>query len=490
MLNEADNNKSKTSAGIGTINSGRFFSHSTRLFSHHVPTEFVLLGFIEFFALMGSYYIGVDLRFREDIWLQRSGDYLAQAVLFVVIMQLSLIAFGAYQRQPEQSTTMLAARVGASIMMGMLILSLTFYIAPVFFLGRGALALAVLVSFVVVMMIRLIFMRISNAYDLRLRVLVLGAGQNAGLVRKSEAKDELRGVNLVCYMPMPGDREAESGISLVKTPGALFKYVAENQIDIIVLAMDERRKGLPVHELLDCKMGGVEVVDLLTFFERHTSKIRLDIMQPSWLFLSEGFEVNNFRRMWKRMFDVACVLVLLIVVLPLAALSALAILIESRGRQGVIYSQTRVSENGRLFQIYKFRSMVIEAEKDGIARWAAKNDARVTRVGAILRKFRLDELPQLYNVLRGDMSFVGPRPERPEFVERLSEKIPYYNERHRVKPGLSGWAQIRYPYGASEEDGFEKLQYDLYYVKNCSILLDMLVLLQTAEVVLLGKGAH
>jgi len=178
------------------------------------------------------------------------------------------------------------------------------------------------------------------------------------------------------------------------------------------------------------------------------------------------------------------------VVLPLAALSALAILIESRGREGVIYSQTRVSENGRLFQIYKFRSMVIEAEKDGIARWAAKNDARVTRVGAILRKFRLDELPQLFNVLRGDMSFVGPRPERPEFVERLSEKIPYYNERHRVKPGLSGWAQIRYPYGASEEDGFEKLQYDLYYVKNCSILLDVLVLLQTAEVVLLGKGAH
>lgn len=490
MLNEPDDNKRSTSAGIGTISSVRFFSHSTRFFSHHVPTEFVLLGFVEFFALIAAYYLGVDLRFREDILLQRSGDYLVQAVLFVVIMQMSLIAFGAYQRQPEQSTTMLAARIGASMMMGMLILSLIFYIAPVFFLGRGALSLAVLVSFVVVMVIRLIFMRISNAFDLRLRVLVMGSGQTAGLVRKSEAKGELRGVNLVCYMPMPGDREAESGISLVKTPGALVKYVAENQIDIIVLAMDERRKGLPVHELLDCKMGGVEVVDLLTFFERHTSKIRLDIMQPSWLFLSEGFEVNHFRRMWKRVFDVACVLLLLPVVLPLAALSALAILIESRGREGVIYSQTRVSENGRLFQIYKFRSMVIEAEKDGIARWAAKNDARVTRVGAMLRKFRLDELPQLFNVLRGDMSFVGPRPERPEFVERLSEKIPYYNERHRVKPGLSGWAQIRYPYGASEEDGFEKLQYDLYYVKNCSILLDMLVLLQTAEVVLLGKGAH
>ena len=490
MLNEPADNKNNTSAGVESLNSVRFFSHSTRLFSHHIPTEFVLLGFVEFFALMASYYVGVDLRFRENIWDQRFGDFLAHAVLFVFIMQMSLIAFGAYQRQPVQSTTMLAVRIGASMMLGMLILSLTFYIAPVFFLGRGAFALAVLVSFVVIMTIRLIFMRISSAYDLRLRILVLGAGKTANLVKDAEVKGELEGVNLVCYMPMPGDREAESGISLVKTPGALVKYVAENQIDTIVLAMDERRKGLPVHELLDCKMGGVGVLDLLTFFERHTNKIRLDIMQPSWLFLSEGFEVNNFRRMWKRVFDIACVLLLLPVVLPAAALSVIAILIGGGGREGVIYSQTRVSENGRLFQIYKFRSMIVEAEKDGIARWAAINDARVTRVGAVLRKFRLDELPQLFNVLRGDMSFVGPRPERPEFVEKLSEKIPYYNERHRVKPGLSGWAQIRYPYGASEEDGFEKLQYDLYYVKNCSILLDMLVLLQTAEVVLLGKGAQ
>ena len=319
---------------------------------------------------------------------------------------------------------------------------------------------------------------------------MLGAGNTANLIKVAESNDELHGINFVGFMPMPGDRDTDSRISMAKTPGAMVKFVTENNIDVIVLAMDERREGLPVHELLDCKMGGVEVLDLLTFFERYTSKIRLDIMQPSWLFLSEGFEINDFRRMWKRLFDIACVLVLAPVVLPVAMLASIAILIESRGREGVIYSQTRVSENGRYFQIYKFRSMVIEAEKDGVARWAAKNDARITRVGSVLRKFRIDELPQLFNVLRGDMSFVGPRPERPEFVEKLSENIPYYNERHRVKPGLSGWAQIRYPYGASEEDGFEKLQYDLYYVKNCSILLDMLVILQTAEVVLLGKGAQ
>jgi len=490
MLNDSADNKNHVSTAVDSVNPVRFFSHSTRLFRHHVPTEFVLLGFIEFFALMASYYAGIDLRFTEDIWHHQLGNYLPQALVYVVIMQISMIAFGAYQRHAQQSNSMLAARIGASMMLGMLIMSIAFYVAPVLVIGRGAFALAVFVSFIVIMMIRLVFRRIASAYDLRLRILVLGAGKTASLVRQAEAKGEMQGINVVCYMPMPGDREAESGISLIKTPGALVKYVIENHIDTIVLAMDDRREGLPVHELLDCKMGGVGVLDLLTFFERHTSKIRLDIMQPSWLFLSEGFEVNSFRRMWKRVFDVVCVLLLLPVVLPVAALAALAILIDGGAREGVIYSQTRVSENGRLFQIYKFRSMVVEAEKDGVARWAEKNDARITRVGAFLRKFRLDEVPQLFNVLRGDMSFVGPRPERPEFVEKLSEKIPYYNERHRVKPGLSGWAQIRYPYGASEEDGFEKLQYDLYYVKNCSIFLDLLVILQTAEVVLLGKGAQ
>ena len=289
---------------------------------------------------------------------------------------------------------------------------------------------------------------------------------------------------------MPGDLENSKGIGLVNTQGALAKYVADKQVDVIVLAMDERRKGLPVHELLDCKMGGVEVSDLMTFFERHTGKIRLDIMQPSMIFLSDGFRVSNFRKTWKRIFDVTSVFTLMPIMLPIVVFSVVALLIESRCKASVFYRQTRVGENGRLFQIYKFRSMVLNAEKDGVPLWAQKNDSRITRVGAVLRKFRFDEIPQLYNVLKGDMSFVGPRPERPEFVQRLADKIPYYNERHRVKPGLSGWAQIRYPYGASEEDGLEKLQYDLYYVKNYSILLDALVLLQTAEVVLLGRGAQ
>lgn len=483
-------NNNQYEPGHSRSGKGRFFSHSTLLFRHHVPTEFVLLGLIEFSALILSFYLGLELRFEGGDWYKDEGGHLPRAIAYAVVMLMSLIAFGAYQRQSNQSANLLAVRIAASLMLGSVVLGLMYYVAPVFHTGRGALALAVFISFVAIMAVRLVFNRISEVYDLRLRILVLGAGEMANLIRRAEAAGELEGINIISFMPMPGDQQEGKGISLVNTPGALVKFVDGKDVDVIVLAMDERRMGLPVHELLDCKMGGIEVVDLLTFFERYTNKIRLDIMQPSWLFLSDGFQVSNFRRLWKRLFDITVVCILLPLVLPLVLILVLAIFIESKGRGSVLYSQTRVGENGRLFQIYKFRSMVVDAEQDGVARWAEKNDSRITRVGALLRKFRLDEIPQLFNILKGDMSFVGPRPERPEFVGRLSESIPYYNERHRVRPGLSGWAQIRYSYGASEEDGLEKLQYDLYYVKNYSILLDALVLLQTAEVVLLGRGAQ
>jgi exopolysaccharide biosynthesis polyprenyl glycosylphosphotransferase len=197
-----------------------------------------------------------------------------------------------------------------------------------------------------------------------------------------------------------------------------------------------------------------------------------------------------FRRGSKRALDLAVVLILLPVALPLALIGGLAVYLEEKGKGSIFYSQTRIKADGKPFKIYKFRSMVTDAEKDGVARWASRNDSRVTRVGSLLRKGRLDELPQLFNVLRGDMSFVGPRPERPEFVTKLVESIEYYEERHRVKPGLTGWAQICYPYGDTEKDGLEKLQYDLYYVKNYSIFLDLLIILQTIEVVVLGKGAQ
>lgn len=468
----------------------RFLSHTTEVFRHHIPTEFVLLGLIETIALIASFYTGIKIRQGAMPWHVIVSSYTDNAFIFTFVMLSSLVAFGAYKRQSEIQLLELSIRIAGSVAAGFLVLSLTFYIFPKFSLWRGELALAVLASFLTIMVIRLIFMKVIDTYDLRLRVLILGDGKVADHVKQSHASGNLDGLNIVDYMPMPGDFVADKGPTLVNTKGALSMYVAEKQIDVVVLAMDERRMGLPVHDLLDCKMGGVDVIDLPTFFERYTGKIRLDIVKPSWLFLSEGFKVSHFRKLWKRIFDILTVLILAVIISPLALIAVIALFIEGKFRAPVFYSQTRVGENGRLFQIYKFRSMTTSAEKDGVARWALKNDARITRVGAMLRKFRVDEVPQLYNVLKGDMSFVGPRPERPEFVQQLAEKIPYYNERHRVKPGVSGWAQIRYPYGASEEDGLEKLQYDLYYVKNYSILLDALILLQTAEVVLLGRGAH
>ena len=270
----------------------------------------------------------------------------------------------------------------------------------------------------------------------------------------------------------------------------LRDFVRENQIDEIVLAVDDRRKSMPVHEILDCKMDGVAVIDMLTFFERETGKVKLELVSPSWLFLSDGFRIDNVSLLMKRGLDILISLLLLPIFLPVMLVVAIAIWLESRGQEAVIYRQTRVGNGGKEFQIYKFRSMGVDAEKDGVAQWAKKHDARVTRVGAIIRKIRLDELPQLFNILKGDMSFVGPRPERPEFVKQLEEQYPYYRERHRLRPGLTGWAQIRYQYGSSLEDAFEKLQYDLYYTKNYSIFLDLLIVLHTMEVVLMGKGAH
>jgi sugar transferase (PEP-CTERM system associated) len=260
-------------------------------------------------------------------------------------------------------------------------------------------------------------------------------------------------------------------------------------IDEIVVAMDDRRRNFPIAELLQCRLKGVDITDVVTFLERETGKVHLDVLNPSWLIFGEGFRRDTWRRIEERLFDVVSSSLLLIVTSPVLLLTTLAVWVDSGLRGPVFYRQVRVGYAGRNFEVIKFRSMRVDAEKNG-AIWATPGDNRVTRVGSVIRKLRIDELPQIVNVLKGDMSFVGPRPERPEFVARLAETIPYYSERHWVKPGITGWAQLCYPYGASERDAIEKLQYDLYYVKNHSLLFDIMVLAQTVEVVLLGKGAR
>jgi len=256
------------------------------------------------------------------------------------------------------------------------------------------------------------------------------------------------------------------------------------------VALDDRRQSLPTDDLLNCRMSGIDITDTLDFFERESALIQLDLVQPSWLIHADGFKRNFIRSSVKRSFDILVSVFLLVLSAPFMLLTALAILLECGGKGPVFYSQLRVGRNGRCFNVHKFRSMKTDAEADGVARWAQKEDPRITRIGSFIRKYRLDELPQLWNVLVGEMSLVGPRPERPEFVKELHQANPLYKERHRVCPGITGWAQLCYPYGASAEDSMSKLQYDLYYVKNHGLFLDAYTLIQTIEVVLFKKGSR
>jgi sugar transferase (PEP-CTERM system associated) len=301
-------------------------------------------------------------------------------------------------------------------------------------------------------------------------------------------RSDQRGFKLVAFVPVPGEPHAIVDERVDCSVEDVASLARKHEADEIVIAMDDRRRQFPIKELLDCKFRGVDVIDIVAFLERESGKVKVDLMDPSWMIFSEGFTQRSSRLNIFRLFDLAASIAILLCTWWLMLLTALAILIED-GRP-VLYRQTRVGLLGKEFELLKFRSMSKHAESDGKARWAERNDSRVTKVGSILRKLRIDELPQLFNVIRGDMRFIGPRPERPEFVKELSEKIPFYHERHCVKPGLTGWAQLCYPYGSSEKDALEKLQFDLYYVKNQSLIFDLMILVQTVEVVIWGKGAR
>jgi sugar transferase (PEP-CTERM system associated) len=274
---------------------------------------------------------------------------------------------------------------------------------------------------------------------------------------------------------------------LVGRPEDIPSLVQQYEVDRIVVGLTDRRGQLPIAELLQAKLSGVYVEDATSMYERLTGKILIDDLKPSWMIFSDGFVVSRWTRMLKRGLDVALSSVGLLLSTPLMLLTAIAVYLDSPGP--ILYSQERVGERGRIFTVYKFRSMRADAEEDGTPQWARDGDDRVTRVGRFIRTARLDEMPQLWNVLRGDMSFVGPRPERPYFVEQLAREIPFYQQRHAVKPGVTGWAQVKYQYGSTIEDAMEKLRYDLYYIKHLSVALDLSIVFDTVKVILFGRGA-
>jgi sugar transferase (PEP-CTERM system associated) len=465
---------------------------TVRLFNHYVPLPILCLAAAEILMfVLAPYFAG---RWLEGTpWGGARDDivFSPQNLLFALALMAGLLAVGLYNPRQRSRFAGQFVRVVVAVFAALLGLAMIYFAFPDLALGRFRMLLAAGLAVFGSMVVRIVFERTVDADAFKRSVLVYGAGRQAATIAKLRRRSDQRGFRLVGYVPAEGERELQAPKGqLLDRDRPLRALCTEHAIDEIVVAMDDRRSGFPMRELLECRLDGVEINEVITFLERETGRLQLDVLNPSWMIFSEGFQRGRVHAAFERAFDLLASSVLLAVSLPLIAIVALAIKIEDGWKGSVLYRQARVGQYGRQFQLLKFRSMAEAAESDGRARWAEVNDQRVTRVGAWIRKLRLDELPQLVNVLRGDMSLVGPRPERPEFVVDLEDSIPYYAERHNLKPGITGWAQLCYPYGSSEKDAREKLQYDLYYVKNHSLLFYLAILVQTVEVVVWGKGAR
>jgi len=462
---------------------------SVRIFGHYVSLPLVLLMLVEAVLHVGAVYLAGTLRFL-DIHLGDYGWLLPRALLYSLVMLGVMTAFGLYGSALQKNDREYQVRFLASYPAGALVMVIIFYVIPASFLGRGIMALSFLFSLILTVLARVVFFGIVGGETLKRRVLVLGSGSRAAEVEGLLSRLGSRaGFHLVGFVLCGDEQPGRNKSKLLGDCNALRSLVAQHRIDEIVVGVRDRRNGhFPMSKLLECKLEGTGIVDLPTFFERETGYVQLNSLSASWMVFSEGFSKTGLQKFLKSSFDICVCGAMLVATLPIMLGAALAIWLET-GRP-ILYRQKRVGESGQVFEILKFRSMRTDAEKDGVARWAKKNDDRVTRVGKLLRLTRVDELPQLINVMRGDMSFVGPRPERPPFVHDLSRKVPFYASRHSVKPGITGWAQVRYPYGASVDDAVQKLQFDLYYVKNRSLFLDLVILFQTAQVVLFGRGAR
>jgi sugar transferase (PEP-CTERM system associated) len=414
----------------------------------------------------------------------------ACALLFSVGTLVALAALGLYSPRQRSDLPGLIVRLAVAVVGAAVLAAALFYGVPVLKVGRGILALSAFFAFCAVLVSRSLLGQVVDDSAFRRRILVYGAGQRSLAIASLRRRSDRRGFAVAGYVQGQEERVAVPASQVLHVNPDLRHLCQQHDVDEIVVAMEDRRRGFPIADFLECRFAGIEVTELLTFLERETGRVAIDVLNPSWLIFGEGFCRNPMRRLTARALDLSGSALILLLTVPVMLVTAGAIMLEDGPRAPVLYRQARVGVGGRRFHIIKFRSMRQDAEAAGQAQWAQAADPRVTRVGAVIRKLRVDELPQLFNVLRGDMSLVGPRPERPEFVAQLAERIPYYVERHYVKPGVTGWAQLCYPYGSSERDALEKLQYDLYYIKNNSLLFDLAILVQTVEVVLMGKGAR
>jgi sugar transferase (PEP-CTERM system associated) len=439
-------------------------------------------------VLLGAFLVVV---FAHEAALQGQPASAVMAHLtFALSLLLPVSLSGIHRFDRGEALRSFLQKFLVSMGVGLLLCYAVFAVVPTIAEFRGAIPDAAALGALGLLVIRLVLVPRLQIATLQQRILILGTAGDATMVAHALEQLAERGVSIVgFYQTDPSSPVEVPRERIIPRAESLETLVEALCIQVIVVAVREQRGGgLPVSELLNCRLRGVEVTDVPGVLERVTGRVPVEALKSSWLIYGRGFSQGWGRRVVKRAFDLVMATGLLVVATPVMLVTAIAISLES-GRP-IIFRQERVGLGGRTFSVLKFRSMRIDAEKDGVPRWACSSDARITAVGRFIRRTRIDELPQIVNVLRGEMSFVGPRPERPFFVAQLTQEVPFYGARHSVKPGVTGWAQVRYGYGASAEDAMRKLEFDLFYVKNHSLLLDLVILLKSVRVVLLGEGAR
>jgi sugar transferase (PEP-CTERM system associated) len=460
-----------------------------RILNRYYPGRNIAFFFIESLVIFLSVVASAYIRFGGDITLFAWYKLLlAKALLITIVCQGCLYYNELYDFKVVVNNVELLIRLFQAIGASYIILALIYYILPGVIIGRGIFLINLFLVIFLIVSWRLAYNWILKTKKFDQKIVFVGDSDLARMLTGEIQAKKDSGFQIMGVIDSGFSQDGISSLPILGNYGQLSDIVEKNNIERIVVTLLERRGTFPADELLKCKLKGVAVEEGISFYERFTGKLLVGSLYPSWLIFSSGFKKSEIRKAIKRITGVAISVIGLILSLPLAVIAAIAIKFDSPGP--VILKQERVGENGKIFNLFKFRSMFQNSEENGEAVWATENDPRITRVGRIIRKIRIDEIPQMLNVLKGDMSFVGPRPERPQFVEELEKQIPYYSQRHSVKPGITGWAQIMYPYGSSVKDAREKLHYDLYYIKNLTIFFDLMILFNTIRVILFGKGAR
>src|SRR4030042_3349136 len=461
-----------------------------KIFNQYVPLRKLTFILLESLFILGVVIFGAYLRFLGDPSGFHTYGYLVlKALLVVAIIQLSLYYFDLYDLKIFRSNFEVAVRLIQSLGVSSIFLAVLYYFFPFLILGRGIFLISLAFMGAVIVSWRMLYNYILKTRTLEQKIMISGSCSLAKSIAKEIIEKQDTGFKVIGFITDNPERIGERLLnpSGIGDQSHILDIATRESVDRIIVALEERRGKFPEGQLLDCKMRGIPIEEGIEFYEHLTGRLQIESLRRSFLIFSDGFKKTRLTMWVKRVSGFAISLIGLTLLFPLLFVVSILIKMDSNGP--VFYRQKRVGKNGKVFSLIKFRSMVEKAETNGPV-WAGENDSRVTRVGKWIRRLRIDEIPQMFNVLKGDMSFVGPRPERPFFVEKLREEIPYYDQRFSVKPGITGWAQIKYPYGASKEDALEKLKYVLYYIKNMSPLLDLLIIFETVKVVLFRKGAR